>query len=68
MNSYELHRSDRPFKTTKYFVVKTIHGNKVGIVMWSTVNREYCFIPSGTSMFTPDCLQEISNHIINEVN
>lgn len=60
-------------KTIKYKKRKTdiftVHNKKsnfiIGIIKWYSPWRQYCFFPSKMTVYSYECLQDISNFIMN---
>lgn len=54
-----------PERKTKIFKVKSNHDIKaeLGVIQWHSNWRQYCFWPYSNTLFSWDCLNEISEKI-----
>lgn len=50
-------------KTKVYQVISTEGDIPLGIIKWYPSWRQYCFFPYSTSLYSWDCLQEITDKI-----
>lgn len=57
-------RHDKPGrKTMTWAVVSQSNGVKLGEIRWHSPWRQYCFFPSGETIFNVECMNDIVDRI-----
>ena len=57
-----------PKKKTKTWGVLKINSDDLGTIKWCPQWRQYCFFPESETIFSENCLREISNFIVEHQN
>ena len=53
-------------RATDTWDVTNLNGMMLGVIMWATGWRKYCFFPMENTQFDPSCLREIADFCAHE--